>query len=317
MGRRTAATVVWLPPGGLSSGDAPPIFFSVLPEKKTGRARSKRKGRLARFGAVALRAHGSRRIGACADLGWPSGTLWPSASLQLPSRGGWRGGCRGARTHLTSFSFRAFRFATRCLGGCRGRCPHRPVAEVPSTTGSAAATAQPLAALPLTDAAYPLRVKSVQWVSQTSPGQRFPQGQRVSVPDCRKGLPTFPRRRQEVRIYADRPAEALFLFHRARRIFCLMFLCGAPAAPRAVGGGGARERAQFSPQAETEHSGLCDDDNGGRICPAIFMAVSPRPIGRTPITPCENRNLPLFVDHERNSCYARSRDTGIQRLRHH
>ena len=25
------------------------------------------------------------------------------------------------------------------------------------------------------------------------------------------------------------------------------------------------ERAQFSPQAETELSGLCDDDNGGRI----------------------------------------------------
>ena len=40
---------------------------------------------------------------------------------------------------------------------------------------------------------------------------------------------------------------------------------GAPAAPRAVGRGGAGERAQFSPQAETELSGLCDDDNGGRI----------------------------------------------------
>ena len=38
---------------------------------------------------------------------------------------------------------------------------------------------------------------------------------------------------------------------------------GAPAAPRAVGRGGARERAQFSPQAETELSGLCDDDMGG------------------------------------------------------
>ena len=44
-----------------------------------------------------------------------------------------------------------------------------------------------------------------------------------------------------------------------------MSLCGAPAAPRAVGRGGAREQAQFSPQAETELSGLCDDDNGGRI----------------------------------------------------
>ena len=44
-----------------------------------------------------------------------------------------------------------------------------------------------------------------------------------------------------------------------------MFQTGVPAAPRAVGRGGARERAQFSPQAETEPSGLCDDDNGGRI----------------------------------------------------
>ena len=52
-----------------------------------------------------------------------------------------------------------------------------------------------------------------------------------------------------------------------------MSLCGAPAAPRAVGRGGARERAQFSPQAETELSGLCDDDNGGCICPAISMAA--------------------------------------------
>ena len=59
--------------------------------------------------------------------------------LQLPSRGGWRSGHRGARTHLTSFSFRAFRFATRFPGGRRGRCPHRPVEEAPSTTRPAAA----------------------------------------------------------------------------------------------------------------------------------------------------------------------------------
>ena len=42
--------------------------------------------------------------------------------LQLPSRGGWRSGHRGARTHLISSSFRAFRFATRCPGGRRGCC---------------------------------------------------------------------------------------------------------------------------------------------------------------------------------------------------
>ena len=79
----------------------------------------------------------------------------------FPRRG--CGGQRAARTYLTSSSFRAFRFATRSPGGRgglyqradegvrpynggdgfryprRGRCPHRPVAEAPSTTGPAAA----------------------------------------------------------------------------------------------------------------------------------------------------------------------------------
>ena len=54
--------------------------------------------------------------------------------------------------------------------------------------------------------------KSAQHVSQPSPGQRFPQGPGVSVPDRRAGPPTFPRRRKEVCAGADRPAEAFFLF---------------------------------------------------------------------------------------------------------
>ena len=52
--------------------------------------------------------------------------------------------------------------------------------------------------------------KSAQRISQISPGQRVPQGPGVSVPDRRKGLPTIPRRRQEVCACADRPAEAPF-----------------------------------------------------------------------------------------------------------
>ena len=32
-----------------------------------------------------------------------------------------------------------------------------------------------------------------------------------------------------------------------------------PSEAVSVGKGGARERAQFSPRVETEHSGLCDD----------------------------------------------------------
>ena len=58
-------------------------------------------------------------------------------------------------------------------------------------------------------------------VSQTSPGWRFPQGPGVSVPDFYEGRPTVPCRRQEVCACADRPADALFLFHRARRILFL------------------------------------------------------------------------------------------------
>ena len=145
----------------------------------------------------------------------------------------------------TGSSFRAFRFtrkgyaasvsgraangcavATRCPGGRgglyrradegvrpynrgdgfryprRGRCPHRPVAEAPSTAGQR-------------------QRKEKLDVSRTSPGQKLPQGQRVSVPDCRAGPPAIPRRRQEGCACADRPAEALFLFHRARRILFL------------------------------------------------------------------------------------------------
>ena len=116
MGRRRLATGVWLPPGGLSSGMRPPFSF-VLPKEKRAVHGPKRKalGALRRLRASAL--YGGRRNGASADLGWPSGTLWPSAGSILPSRGGWCGGRRGARTHLTCFSFRAFRFATRCRGG--------------------------------------------------------------------------------------------------------------------------------------------------------------------------------------------------------
>ena len=92
--------------------------------------------------------HGpKRKAPGCALVQWPSALtgggesvpapIWPCLRARyallrfprLPSRVGWCGSCRGARTHLTSFSFRAFRFATRCPGGCRGRCPHRPAAE--------------------------------------------------------------------------------------------------------------------------------------------------------------------------------------------
>ena len=181
--------------------DAPPIFFSVLAEKKTGRARSKRKGRLARSGAVALRARRGSAYRCLLRFCLAFGHASLFCESALPSRGGWCRGRRGARTHLTSSSFRAFRFATRSLGGRRGCCvvyaeafiDHRPAAAKNRRSS----------------------------VSQPSPGQRFPQGPGVSVPDRREGQPAIPRRRQEVCAGADRPAEAFFLFHRARPILFL------------------------------------------------------------------------------------------------
>ena len=95
----------------------------------------------------------------------------------------------GWPSHLTSFSFRAVRFAARWPGPTKdhGAAAGREAEGIPNL-----------------------------------PGLEVPQGTGVSVPGCRKRQPTFPRRRQEVRIFADRPAETFFLFHRARRIFFLM-----------------------------------------------------------------------------------------------
>ncbi len=210
----------------------PPFSFRSFPKRKRAVHGPKEKG--ARRAPVQWPSarDGGRRIGACSDFAWPSGTLWSSARLMLPSRDGWCGGRRGAGTHLTSSSFRAFRFATRSPGG-RGGLYQRADEGVRPYNG-AMAFGIPVGADsligPLQKPHQPpgqRQRKAAQDVSQTSPGWRFPQGQRVSVPDCRKGLPTIPRRRQEV--------------------------CA-----------GAQKR------------------NGGCICPAISMAVIPRPMGRTP-----------------------------------
>ena len=122
-----------------------PHFLFGLAEKKTGRARSKRKERfwsqLCTSGAKLL--YGGRRIGASADLGGSSGTLDSSAIpvTAVPWRRVRRAsGCRDAFELLlfyclalrrsqyfrhqcsTGSSFRAFRCATRCPGSCGGLC---------------------------------------------------------------------------------------------------------------------------------------------------------------------------------------------------
>ena len=164
--------------GACPAGMHPPFSFRSCPKRKRAVHGPKEKGAFCRAPVQLPSARdGGRRIGASADLAWPSGTLQSSARSILPSRGGWCGGRRGARSHLNSFSFRAFRFARRCLV-LRG-----------SVSGSGER-----------GRGYPC----------TSPGWWLPQGLGVSVPDCREGQPTIPRRRQEVRIHADRPAEHFF-----------------------------------------------------------------------------------------------------------
>ena len=71
---------------------------------------------------------------------------------------------------------------------------------------------------------------------------------RYADPRCARRA-TAPERVQAA--FSFGPCTARFSFGKTER---------GPAAPRAVGRGGAGERAQFSPQAETELSGLCDDE---------------------------------------------------------
>ena len=94
--------------------NAPPISLLVLPKEKRAVHGPKRKNALER--SVPLR-DGGRREMVPADSRWLSdrrGGVPQRLDSGFPRRG--CGGQRGARTHLTSFSFRAFRFATRSPG---------------------------------------------------------------------------------------------------------------------------------------------------------------------------------------------------------
>ena len=188
---------------GLVQRDAPPISLLSC-QKRNGPCTVQREKRLARSGAVALRARrGSayrykRRFGLAfghAILFCEVGTAVPWRMVRLGS------GCKDAFDQLlfyclalrrsqyfrhqcsTGSSFRAFRFAMRCPGECRSCCVSSML-QLSSTTGQR-------------------QRKEKLDVSLTSPGWRFPQGRRVSVPDCHAGPPTIPRRRQEVCAGAD------------------------------------------------------------------------------------------------------------------
>ena len=115
----------------------PPFSFWSYPKRERAAPGVREKGALAATLHVRAKLlYGGRREMVPAGLRWlPDGR----GGVRYRLDGGFpRRGCvlgRGARTHLTSSSFRAFRFATRCPGGRRGRpfwegnngtFPHQP-----------------------------------------------------------------------------------------------------------------------------------------------------------------------------------------------
>ena len=126
------------PPGlcsrrGACPAGCTPHFLFRLAEKKTGRARSKRKGRLGALRCSGPPRDGGRRIGACADFASPLGTLFSSTRSILPSRGGWCGGRRGGRRIASAPIFAAAGLAVdgswcggRMWASARKHKPPRP-----------------------------------------------------------------------------------------------------------------------------------------------------------------------------------------------
>ena len=113
----------------------PPFSFWSYPKRERAAPGVREKGALAATLHVRAKLlYGGRREMVPAGLRWlPDGR----GGVRYRLDGGFpRRGCvlgRGARTHLVCFSFRAFRFATRCPGGRGG------LHQLPSTAKPAAA----------------------------------------------------------------------------------------------------------------------------------------------------------------------------------
>ena len=126
---------------------------------------------------------------------------------------------------------------------------------------------------------------------QYRPGRRPKRARRQGqIGACTDTSPPVARRAtapERANAFLFGPCTARFSFGKTKY--------GALAAPRAVGRGGARERAQFSPQAETEFSGLCDDDNGG----CILAGQAPLREQTPPWPPFGGPSTPVFIAHYR------------------
>ena len=164
---------ILLPQGAGPAGCTPHFLFPLV-EKKTGRARSKRKDRLdalRRVRASARRGSADR----CKRRFWPAfGHAFPFCKFVTAVP--WRmvrrsSGCKIAFDQLL-FPRVPLRYA---LPWRSWKLQLGPMLKLSLTTGQR-------------------QRKSAQRVSRTSPGWRGSQGPDVSLSDRRKGSPTFPRR---------------------------------------------------------------------------------------------------------------------------
>ena len=110
MGRRPAATGDSAPAGGWSSGMHPPFSFPSC-GKENGLCTVQKKRPLRRAPARScLRATGGGGSVQAPILACLRARYHLLRFLGLPSRGGWCGSCRDARTHLNCFSFPVSRY---------------------------------------------------------------------------------------------------------------------------------------------------------------------------------------------------------------
>ena len=247
---------------GLVQRGCTPHFLFGLGRKENGPCTVQKKRPLGRAPVQWPSARdGGRRIGACSDFAWPSGTLCSSARSVLPSRGGWCGGRRGARTHLTSFSFRAFRFATRCPGGRRGCC---------------IALCRSLHQLPASGS------EKRSWMYPELPrAEGFPKGRAFpSLTAARDSQPSPAGGRRSAPAQTD-PPKRLFLFHRARRILFL------GKTKKRMGGASRMDNAPCgsrSPVAAARRPPHPSQGHISRRHPAARLTghLTPRPAHRAP-----------------------------------
>ena len=137
---------------------------------------------------------------------------------------------------------------------CRGGCPHPPAAPAPARDSQRQrkkkqinATTAPTRSAPSATGRQLQESQKRIACPKAGPNRRL---HRSADPVVRRA--TAPERVKAIFSLPSGAAHSLFVKNKY----------GAPAAARAVGKGEAREREQFSPQAETKLSGLCDDAMG-------------------------------------------------------